>query len=151
VRQRKFLHIYKKSNSSKGNNNYKLICTLCQCTQDHQTYSEGQTEISLMYYKTTYFMFHITEMHFKQKWENLFRSGTDEKQHSIKILITRRKHRTRHNGSWYNPRYSECRARRIKDKVEPGQKLVRHYLEKQTNKQKTKSKRTEVTRGSVLA
>jgi hypothetical protein len=32
MRQRRSLHTNKRGNSSKGNNNYHLICTQCQCT-----------------------------------------------------------------------------------------------------------------------
>jgi hypothetical protein len=33
--------ILKRGNTPKGNNNYQPICTQCQCTQFHQSYSEG--------------------------------------------------------------------------------------------------------------
>jgi hypothetical protein len=35
------LHTNKMRNTPKGNNNYQPICTQCQFTQFHQTYSEG--------------------------------------------------------------------------------------------------------------
>jgi hypothetical protein len=39
------LHTNKGGNTPKGNNNYQPICTQCQCTQFHQTYSEGPKNI----------------------------------------------------------------------------------------------------------
>jgi hypothetical protein len=34
-----------KGNTPTGNNNYQPKCTQCQCTQFHQTYSEGPKSI----------------------------------------------------------------------------------------------------------
>jgi hypothetical protein len=39
------LHTNKRGNTPKGNNSYQLICTQCQCTQFHQTYSKGHKNI----------------------------------------------------------------------------------------------------------
>jgi hypothetical protein len=35
----------KERHTPKGNKNYQPICTQCQCTQFHQTYSEGPESI----------------------------------------------------------------------------------------------------------
>jgi exonuclease III len=41
MRQRRILHTNKRVNTSKGNNNCQPICTQCQWTQFHQTYTKG--------------------------------------------------------------------------------------------------------------
>jgi hypothetical protein len=41
MKQRRTLHTNKMDNASKGNNNFQLICTQCQCSQFYQTYSKG--------------------------------------------------------------------------------------------------------------
>jgi hypothetical protein len=45
IKQDKEGHTNKRGNTPKGNNNYQPICIQCQCTQFHQTYSEGPENI----------------------------------------------------------------------------------------------------------
>jgi hypothetical protein len=47
IKQDKERHsiLIKRGNIPKGNNNYQPICTQSQCTQVHQTYSEGPKNI----------------------------------------------------------------------------------------------------------
>jgi hypothetical protein len=45
MRYRRTFHANKRRNIPKGNNNYQPMLTQCQCTQFHQTYSEGPKNI----------------------------------------------------------------------------------------------------------
>jgi hypothetical protein len=40
MRPRRTLHTNQRGNTSKGNNNHQPICTQCQYTQFHQTYTK---------------------------------------------------------------------------------------------------------------